>query len=193
MTIEIAVGNRPRPMMASVELNFNDSTDLKNKLTNAGRFDYVLHSAGATKAANKQGYIDVNAGHTERFVEVLREAALIPDKFLYVSSLASMGPTKYNQIITPNSTPKPVTAYGESKLIAEQYLASLKDFPWVAIQPAGVYGPKEREIFMFINLINKGLEFYIGSKPQQVAFIYSEDLVAQMLLALEKGHVGKKY
>ena len=181
------------PRIHFLELNFTDSTDLKNKLHNAGRFVYVLHGAGSTKAANKQAYLDVNAGNTQRFTEILREDNLRPEKFLFVSSLAAMGPTKRDNIIKPTNTPQPITGYGESKLAAEQYLVSLTDFPWVALQPAAVYGPREREILIFINLINKGWELYIGTKPQQLAFIYSKDLVTQMLLALEHGHVGKKY
>ena len=181
------------PRIHFLELDFNNSEDLKNKLYDAGRFNYVLHGAGTTKAVNKQGYLDVNAGHTQRLAEILRGDAVRPDKFLFVSSLASLGPTKRDKIISSSDIPQPVTGYGESKLAAEKYLATLKDLPWVAILPTAVYGPREREMFIFINLINKGLEFYIGTKPQQVAFIYSKDLVTQMLLALEHGHVGKKY
>lgn len=181
------------PRIQFLELNFNSESDLKQKLTDAGRFDFVIHNAGTTKAVNRAAYMDTNAGNTERFVKILRGDKLIPEKFLFVSSLAALGPLKGNNIITPLQNPTPVTGYGDSKLAAEQYLSSTNDFPWVAIQPTAVYGPRDREMFTFIKLVNRGLEFYIGTKPQNLSFIYSKDLTTQMLSALERGKVGKKY
>jgi nucleoside-diphosphate-sugar epimerase len=176
-----------------LELNFTDENDLHAKLTTAGRFDYIIHNAGTTKAINRQAYIDTNSGNTERFINILRGGHLIPEKFLFVSSLAALGPAKGNNIITPHQKPTPVTGYGDSKLAAEQFLSQLTDFPWVAIQPTAVYGPRDKELFTFINLVSKGLEFSLGSKQQNLSFIYSTDLTRQMLSALERGIVGKKY
>jgi nucleoside-diphosphate-sugar epimerase len=181
------------PRIRFLELNFNDNNDLNKKLENAGRFDFVIHNAGTTKSANRKGYFDVNTAYTENFVNQLRGGNLNPEKFLFVSSLAALGPTSKGNWIKPDKTPQPVSGYGDSKLAAEQYLATLNDFNWVAIQPTAVYGPRDKEIFMFINLVNKGFEFYIGTKPQQVSFIYVKDLADKMLLSLERGQVGKKY
>ena len=174
-------------------MNFKDKNDLHAKLTTAGRFDYIIHNAGTTKAINRQAYIDTNSGNTERFVNILRGRNLIPEKFLFVSSLAALGPAKGNDIITPQQKPSPVTGYGDSKLAAEQFLSQLTDFPWVAIQPTAVYGPRDKELFTFINLVSKGFEFSLGSKQQNLSFIYSKDLTTQMLSAVERGIVGKKY
>lgn len=176
-----------------LELNFKSESALREKLLNAGRFDYVIHNAGTTKAIDKSAYMDTNSGNTERFVNILRGEGLTPKKFLFVSSLAALGPRKGNELIVPYQTPKPVTGYGDSKLAAEQFLSQQLDFPWVAIQPTAVFGPRDKEFFTFVQLINKGLEFYIGSKEQNLSFIYSKDLIAQMFAALEKGKVGKKY
>ena len=176
-----------------LELNFNSSKDLAEKLNQAGRFNYVVHSAGTTKAVNREAYFDVNAGHTQRLVEALRDPSVKPEKFLFVSSLAALGPTSGDNLIQPNSPPNPVTSYGASKLAAQDYLQTLTDFPWISIQPTAVYGPRDKEIFIFINLVSKGFEFYIGTKPQKLSFIYVKDLVEMMLLSLEKGQVGKTY
>ena len=176
-----------------LELNFNSSKDLAEKLNQAGRFNYVVHSAGTTKAVNREAYFDVNAGHTQRLVEALRDPSVKPEKFLFVSSLAALGPTSGDNLIQPNSPPNPVTSYGASKLAAQDYLQTLTDFPWISIQPTAVYGPRDKEIFIFINLVSKGFEFYIGTKPQKLSFIYVKDLVEMMLLSLEKGQIGKTY
>jgi UDP-glucose 4-epimerase len=181
------------PRIRFLELNFNSDDDLKNKLRNAGRFDFVIHNAGTIKALNRTGYINVNSGYTQKLVNQLRGGNLNPEMFLFVSSLAALGPTHRNGLITPDSTPHPVTAYGDSKLDAEQYLEGLNDFNWTAIQPTAVFGPRDKEIFTFIKLVSKGFEFYIGRKPQILSFIYVKDLADKMLLCLEKGQVGRKY
>lgn len=182
--------NKPIQLL---DLDFRDESKLKSKLLDTGRFDYIIHNAGITKAKNKQIYFDINAGNTERFVNVLRNNALTPDKLIFISSIAALGPTFEGNIITPNKQANPVTSYGASKLKAEQFFKSLNDFPWIAIQPTAVYGPKDKDILIFINLVNKGFELYIGTGKQTLSFIYSKDLVDVIFAAIEKGQIGKKY
>lgn len=176
-----------------LELNFRSESDLQGKLKSAERFDYIIHGAGSTKEPNREGYFANNFENTKRFADVLQNNNLTPDKFLYVSSLAAVGPTKYDHWIKPGHTPRPVTFYGESKLASEQYLASLTDFPWTAVQPTAVFGPREKGIYQAIKLAAMGWAFLIGNKPQQLSFIYVKDLVRLMFAALERGQRGKRY
>ena len=55
--------------------------------------------------------------------------------------------------------PQPNTAYGMSKLKAEQHLQQLPDFPYVILRPTGVYGPRERDYFMMAQSIKNILTF----------------------------------
>lgn len=176
-----------------LELNFRSETDLQEKLKNAGRFDFIIHNAGSTKEPNREGYFANNFENTKRFADILLHKELTPEKFLYVSSLAAVGPTRYDQWLKPGQPPQPVTFYGESKLASEQYLASLNDFPWTAVQPTAVFGPREKAIYQAIKLAAQGWAFLIGTKPQQLSFIYVKDLVNLMYAALERGHPGKRY
>lgn len=181
------------PKIQFIELDFRTEEKLHKQLKDLMPVDYVIHNAGCTKAIDKQGYLETNVENTKRFVSVLRGLNLVREKFLFVSSLAALGPTHKGNIIKPSNNPQPVTFYGESKLAAEQYLADLNDFPWVAIQPTAVFGPKDKEFLDVIKPISKGFEFSLGTKPQDLTFIYSKDLTRMMLAALEYGHVGKKY
>ena len=176
-----------------LDLDYTSEDNLKDSLLANGRFDYIIHNAGITKAATSQGYYDINTDNTIRFVNALRDSRLTPDKFVFISSLAASGPTNYGKTISCKEVSNPVTTYGASKLKAEQYLETLTDFPWVAIKPTAVYGPKDKDIFIVINLIRKGFELYIGNKGQELSFIYSKDLVTAIFLALENGKIGKKY
>ncbi|NJN34975.1 MAG: NAD(P)-dependent oxidoreductase [Saprospiraceae bacterium] len=158
-----------------------------------GVFDFIIHNAGTTKAENKAAYFDVNAGHTRRLAEAINAANVKPEMFLLVSSLASYGPTKGEQIITIQSPQKPVTSYGESKVEAENVLVQTADFPFVIVQPTAVYGARDRDIFVFIELVNRGFELYIGTRPQKLSFIHAQDLCDLMFLALQRGRSGSKY
>lgn len=181
------------PNIRFVELNFGNEAHLQKKLSAAGRFDYVIHNAGSTKEPSRERYFAANFENTKRFADALRKEGLAPDKFLYVSSLAAVGPTRYDHVLKPGQTPRPVTFYGESKLASEEYLASLSDFPWAAVQPTAVFGPREKGIYLAIKLAAKGWAFQIGTQPQRLSFIYVKDLVRLMYAALLHGHSGKRY
>lgn len=181
------------PRIRFLELDFRSEASLQEKLKSAGRFDYIIHNAGSTKEPNREGYFASNFDNTKRFADALLNNQQAPDKFLYVSSLAAIGPTQYDRKLVPGQAPNPVTFYGESKLASEQYLASLSNFPWTAVQPTAVFGPREKGIFLAIKLAVKGWAFIIGTRPQQLSFIYVKDLVSLMYAALEHGHSGKRY
>lgn len=181
------------PRIRFLHLHFDNESALRRELEKAGRFDFVVHIAGATKALKREDYFRINADYTQRFVEILRDEALKPQRFLFLSSLAALGPANGNGRVHPQQSPHPVTTYGASKLAAERYLESLNDFPWTVLQPTAVFGPRDKDVLEFVKLINRGLELYIGREPQRVSFIYVQDLVEMMLAALESGHNRRKY
>ena len=108
-----------------------------------GKFDYIIHCAGATKCVDKNDFERVNYRQTKCFVDTLRELDMIPRQFVFISTLSVFGPIreKIYTPITEKDTPVPNTAYGLSKLKAERYLQGIPDFPYVIYRPTGVYGP----------------------------------------------------
>ncbi len=162
----------------------------ENILTN--QYDYIIHASGTTKAKNKAEYNLINAEYT-RNLAVAAEGTGI-QKFVFVSSLAAIGPlTDIGAEIQDDSSPQPVTSYGESKLLAEQYLKSIENLPWIVIRPTAVYGPREKDIFIIFKSISMGLEPYIGRFEQQFSFIYVKDLASIILAALHSDLVHKSY
>ncbi|MEG1999420.1 MAG: NAD-dependent epimerase/dehydratase family protein, partial [Bacteroidales bacterium] len=142
-----------------VTLSFDNKTKLKEEISTFkakyGKWDYIIHNLGVTKSFNKQDFDRINFGYLKLFVEVLTEMDCVPEKFIYMSSLSAWGGTseKGPSPIRPTDSPSPDTAYGRSKLRAEFFLRSCKGFPFVILRPTGVYGPRERDYFMMINLI----------------------------------------
>ncbi|MFZ4521167.1 MAG: NAD-dependent epimerase/dehydratase family protein [Bacteroidales bacterium] len=159
------------------------------------RFRYIIHNAGLTKAQKKEDFYNVNCLNTKHFIEALISAEMVPEKFLFISSLAAYGPgdPHSGEPVKNSHEPKPIELYGKSKLEAERYIRSLKNFPWLIVRPTGVYGPKEKDYFVFFQTINRGLEPYIGFKKQVLTFIYVRDLVRLIYLALDSPHVNKAW
>lgn len=182
-----------------IQLNLADKSKMVKDFRDfAGKgihFDYVIHNAGVTKAFNKKEFFKVNYEYTRNLVEALTESRCIPDKFLYMSSLEAFGPgnEKTLQPIRETDTPHPFSLYGKSKLRSEQYLQSLKNFPFLIFRPTGVYGPREKDYFFYIRTINRGLEIYIGREKQYLSFVYVKDLARAVYLGLESEIVNRSY
>lgn len=182
-----------------IDLQFSTPDGLRQQLqdfaaTN-GKFDYIIHNAGITKATNSSDFEKVNFQFTANFIDALIETDNIPAKFIFMSSLSVMGPGD-EQNYTPISlshTPAPNTMYGKSKLKAEEYLRSKTNFPSIILRPTGVYGPREKDYFLMIKTIQMGLDVSAGMQEQRLTFIYVRDLVDAVFLALQSPIAHKSY
>lgn len=174
-----------------IDLKYNDPEALTAQLAefvrNEGPWDYIIHNAGLTKTLDKRDFFRVNAGYTHHFIQALAKADCQPRKFLLMSSLSSYGKgdEKTFRPILLDDPQLPDTAYGKSKLEAENYVRSQSYFPYVILRPTGVYGPGEKDYFMEIQSIRSGLDLAVGFVPQRITFIYVKDLATVAFLALE--------
>lgn len=180
-------------------LDLSNKSSLAQALTRqvdkAGYFDYIIHNAGVTKSIHKQDYDIVNYQYTKNLVRVLNDFYLVPDKFVFMSSLSSYGPLNEAsmQPIREDDQPHPATLYGKSKLKAEQFLASTERFPYLIFRPTGVYGPREKDFLVMYKMINRNLETYIGTSSQKLTFIYVKDLARLIMKALDSDVSRKSY
>lgn len=161
-----------------VDLAYNNKAILASQLEELKRFDYIIHNAGITKCIDKKDFDTINFLHVVNFVEALRKSKTIPDKLVLVSSLSVMG-IGDEKNYTPfrlSDIPRPNTAYGKSKLKAEQFLREQIDIPHIIFRPTGVYGPREKDYLMMIKSVKKGLSISAGLKAQHLTFIYVKDL-----------------
>lgn len=187
------------PGIEFIEFDFSSkeaiTATLKEYQSKGIFFRYIIHNAGITKATRKEEFFEVNCRNTMHFMEALRETSMIPEKFIYISSLAAYGPGNPDTMkpVMLSDEPNPIELYGKSKLEAEKYLTQQKDFPWIIFRPTGVYGPKEKDYFVFFQTINRGLETYIGSETQILTFIYVKDLVRLVYTALVSPVEQKAY
>jgi len=180
-----------------IELNLSSEAELKQQLKDI-QFDYVVHAAGVTKCLHKEDFFRINTEGTKNLVRALLDLQMPLKRFVYISSLSIMGAIREEQPyreIRERDKAQPNTAYGKSKLEAEQWLNSLNEklLPYVILRPTGVYGPRERDYFMIAKSIKAHTDFAVGFKQQDITFVYVTDVVQAVFLALEKGQTGRCY
>lgn len=182
-----------------IEFNFSKPEEFTRQLEKHvavyGRFDYIIHNAGVTKCLHKEDFDKVNYQYTATFIDVLKNTSNVPEKFILMSSLSvyGAGDEKNYTPIRLTDKPQPNTAYGISKLKAEQYLIGTSDFPYIILRPTGVYGPREKDYYLMLKTVKSGLDVGAGFQEQHLTFIYVKDLVDVAFAALEKNVINKAY
>ena len=188
-----------------IELNLSSQEELEMQLK-GHQFDYVVHAAGVTKCLKKEDFRRVNTEGTKNLVRALMALEMPLERFVYISSLSVFGAIREQQPyqdIREDDTPKPNTAYGRSKLEAEQWLDALNssdesrnyrekvgELPYVVLRPTGVYGPRERDYFLMAKSIKQHVDFAVGYKKQEITFVYVRDLVNAIYASIQKTEEG---
>lgn len=175
-----------------IPFDFLDKTNIRKNFEQY-HFDYVIHAAGLTRARTDEEYYEANVTTTINLAEVAEEFSV--KKFIFYSSLAAIGPIKYDleKKITENTTPNPVTKYGKSKLLAEEKLKKISNLPWIILRPTAVYGPREKDLFILFKTLKKNLDLYIGRKKQLLTFVYAQDLVDVTMKAMKSNVKHESY
>jgi UDP-glucose 4-epimerase len=164
--------------------DFSSVEALKKELEEK-QYTYIIHAAGATAAKTQQDYNTVNADYAFNLALAATQADIKLKKFVFLSSLAAMGPlSTIDGVINDDTAPNPVTAYGRSKLLAEGKLATLTQLPLITLRPTAVYGPRDKDIFIILKQFSKGFEPYIGNIEQHLSFVYVRDLANITVKAL---------
>lgn len=182
-----------------IELHYGNpqklAQQLRNQVEQHGPFDAVIHTAGLTKAIHNEDFDKVNYLYTCQLVEALQEAEALSGTFVLLSTLGVMGPgdEKYYTPFCAENTPHPNTAYGKSKLKAEQYLQNQDKTPWLIVRPTGVYGPRDRDYLILMKAVKSGLDVGAGFRKQLLSFIHSHDLATLIFGLLEKGIQNRSY
>lgn len=179
------------PALKFIEFDYDNpqavAEALRTNCPETGRWDYIIWNLGATKCANFADFNRINYLYLKEFVTQLLDLDMAPWRFLFVSSLSALGPgdEKNYAPLKGNMIPNPNTRYGVSKIKAETYLETISDrLNWVILRPTGVYGPHEKDYLMMIKSIDRGWDVGMGYRQQMLTFIYVEDLVRAMFMAL---------
>jgi nucleoside-diphosphate-sugar epimerase len=121
--------------------------------------DVVYHVAGVVAARDEAEFLRSNRDGTRNVVTAAERQGR--PRFVLVSSLAAAGPAPRGAPLSGTEAPHPVTAYGRSKLAAEQIVRS-SSLPWSIVRPPIVYGPRDREVLKVFRLARLGLAPVFG-------------------------------
>ena len=186
------------PRIKFLNLDFSRPESLAAALSTAlpagEKWDYIVYNLGATKVTRYADFSRINYDYLRYFTTALKSAEMVPEKFLYMSSLSAMGPGDEKGYTPFNETmiPMPNTKYGASKLKAEMWL-EMDGMPYIILRPTGIYGPRDHDYFLMFKSIGKGFDFSVGFRKQLLTFIYVEDLARAVFDALEKAPVKETY
>ena len=160
----------------------------------------VVHLAGRAQTGpeseSEEGICRrINAEGTARLAHQAAESGT--RRFLFLSSVHVVA-EESDQIITDATAPRPVSAYGRSKLAAEEALRSelgAGACAWTILRSCAVYGPGNVSNFgRLLKLVATGLPLPLASVNNRRSFIYVETLVDLIAASLEAPKaLGKTY
>jgi dihydroflavonol-4-reductase len=146
--------------------------------------EVVLHLAGLTKALNREEYLAINGRATGALARLVRRSGVRVRRFVYVSSLAVAGPRSSRAPAREEEPPNPITPYGESKLLGEELLRdACGDLPWSVIRPPVVYGPHDRDVYVYFKAAARGIVPLIRGGGLELSIAHVEDVADAILLA----------
>jgi nucleoside-diphosphate-sugar epimerase len=136
----------------------------------------IIHLAGkahdTSDTAEEAEYFDVNLGLTQKiFDHFLRSEA---KKFIFFSSVKAVADTVEGKALTEDAVPDPRTAYGKSKLAAEQYILSKtlpSDKSVYILRPCMIHGPGNKgNLNLLYKVVQKGIPWPLGAFDNQRSF-----------------------
>ncbi len=167
-----------------VEFLKGDLSSFKNKDFVIPACDVVIHLAAIIAGNKRADYINNNYHSVVDVVECIQRQSWTPKKFLFASSLAAGGPSKIDKPITETMPDQPIDAYGESKMMADNYLKEW-NIPTISFRPTIVIGPEDSATFTLYQMGQKGLAMRPAGTPQQLSMVYVEDLVDAIVLMVD--------
>lgn len=143
--------------------------------------NFVIHLAGKAHdlktKSNSVEYYQVNTEFTKKvFDAFLASTAKV---FITLSSVKAVADTLEDEL-TEEHYPHPITHYGKSKLLAEQYILS-KEIPEgkriYILRPCMIHGPGNKgNLNLLYNIVSKGIPWPLGAFENKRSFLSIENL-----------------
>lgn len=154
--------------------------------------DVIFHVAGSVAARDEAAYLAGNRDGTRNVVRAAEAAGNV--RFLHVSSMAAGGPARKGAPMTADDAPHPVTAYGRSKLAAEEVVRA-STLPWTILRPPTIYGPRDRDnLIKVFRIARTGIAPVFGDGSMEMSAVYAPDLAEALLrTAGAPATVGRVY
>ena len=154
--------------------------------------DAVVHLAGRAHVTSEQAdaktdqaYLRINTEGTRALAAQCAAAGV--KHFVFLSSCHAIA-EQSDDVLTDRTVSQPVTAYGRSKLAAEEATKSVladSGCAWTILRPPLVYGPGNKANFgLLVKLVKTGIPLPLASVHNRRSFIYVENLVDLIVTCL---------
>lgn len=146
--------------------------------------DILVHMAGLLFGTSWQDYLRANGCSARNIVRCLADLGERgPKKIVFVSSLAAAGPCATPPGLDGDCAPAPVSAYGWSKLLAEEILAAAGRSLTI-LRPPIIYGSGDRGLLPLFKSAGKGFGISPGlAREFPVSVIHADDAARAIALA----------
>lgn len=153
--------------------------------------DIVYHAAGLIAGRDEAEFMAVNRDGTRNVLRAAERASV--GRLILVSSMAAAGPAARGRPLRGHEPPRPVTAYGRSKLAGEALVTGGR-VPWTIVRPPMVYGPRDVEVLKLFRLARLGIAPLVGDGTQELSVVHAADLADALVAAgTGAGTVGRTY
>lgn len=157
--------------------------------------DAVIHLAGKAhdtkKISDASEYFRVNTDLTRELFDAFLKSEI--KDFIYFSSVKAAA-DEVLDVLYEDRSPSPKTAYGQSKLQAEQYILS-KEIPVnkrvFIIRPCMIHGPENKgNLNLLYQVVAKGLPWPLGAFKNRRSFLSIDNLCFVIKELLENDAVS---
>lgn len=158
--------------------------------------DILIHMAALLFGNSWNDYLQANTLAAQNIIKAYNNLPeeQRPKKILLISSLAAVGPCAITPGAGEEDIPKPVSAYGWSKLISEKIFMAAFHSNLVILRPPIIYGSGDKGLLPLFKSIKKG----IGTTPGlfrnfPVSLIHADDVARAILLVCENNAASGVY
>jgi nucleoside-diphosphate-sugar epimerase len=157
--------------------------------------DVVFHLAALTEAVTPADLYRINTEGTARLLAGIEKNDEPRPRFVFLSSIAALGPCKNGENLNPKTIPFPLSHYGNSKLLAEAIVhAHAESVPSTIIRFSSVYGPRELAVLKFFQMVRHGAALTVGGWDREVSMLYVHDAVQSLIGAATSARTtGRTY
>ncbi|MFT4801389.1 MAG: nucleoside-diphosphate-sugar epimerase [Flavobacteriaceae bacterium] len=150
-------------------------------VTTLNKAKSFIHLAGKAhdlkRTSEDQEYFDVNTNLTKKLFDQFLKSDC--EVFIYMSSVKAAA-DKIEGVLTEDVTPNPITAYGKSKLAAENYILS-KEIPQnkrvYILRPCMIHGPNNKgNLNLLYSFVAKGIPYPFASFKNKRSFVSIDNL-----------------
>ncbi len=143
--------------------------------------DIVLHFAGKAhdlkKVSKRDEYYKVNTELTQKVFDAFLDSKA--KVFIVLSSVKSVADTVQEEL-SEDDAPHPITHYGKSKLLAEQYILN-KSIPEgkrvYILRPCMIHGPGNKgNLNLLYKIVSKGFPWPLGAFENKRSFCSIDNL-----------------